>query len=96
MKTLRTAMLGCLVLLGCQAVEDARLGHVRAKMKDPASAIFQNVHAGTLPGILCGEVNARNGFGGYTGFVYFYADDKGGAGVSSVLANQNRPAYGFC
>lgn len=95
MKEILFAVLTCL-LLGCGPEEDTRLGRVRAKMKDPASARFQNLHAGTLPGILCGEVNAKNGFGGYTGFVYFYADEKGGVGVSDVVSDLNRQAYGFC
>lgn len=43
---------------------------VSAQLKDPASAEFKDVdQAGDR---VCGEVNARNSFGGYTGFVPFY------------------------
>ncbi len=46
---------------------------VRSRLKDPASAEFRNVlfkrHEGTP--IVCGEVNSKNGFGGYTGFQHF-------------------------
>ena len=54
-------------------VAAARAGVARA-LKDPASARFAGVKA--KPGAVCGTVNARNGFGGYTGptlFVYVTA-----------------------
>lgn len=46
----------------------------RAKLKDPESAKFQNVyfHQGkTGVPLTCGEVNSKNGFGGYGGFQKF-------------------------
>ena len=47
---------------------------VRQKLKDPQSAQFQKVffHRGkdNIP-MTCGEVNSKNGFGGYTGFQRF-------------------------
>ena len=47
---------------------------VREKLKDPDSARFRNVFFNrgrdNVP-IACGEVNARNSFGGYTGFERF-------------------------
>jgi hypothetical protein len=51
-------------------------------LKDPASAQFGRIFDGRgLVGkaTVCGEVNAKNGFGGYTGmrpFVYFPDDDR--------------------
>lgn len=53
------------------ALEEA----VKDVLKDPESAQFRNEHVridyrGALP-ILCGEVNARNSMGGYTGFQRF-------------------------
>jgi hypothetical protein len=48
---------------------------VSPHLKDPASAHYRNITYRTrnsLP-VLCGEVNARNSFGGYTGFEYFVA-----------------------
>lgn len=55
---------------------------VRRKLKDPESAAFRNV-AVIAPekfdpnalGIVCGEVNAKNSFGGYTGFSNFVSVD---------------------
>ena len=44
---------------------------VREILRDPDSAVFDNMHP-HIDGV-CGEVNAKNGFGGYTGktaFVY--------------------------
>lgn len=48
---------------------------IRQQLKDPDSAKFRNVHfysGGGIP-VTCGEVNARNGFGGYSGFERFVA-----------------------
>lgn len=46
---------------------------VRAQLRDPESAQFRNVRVIRKPGstAVCGEVNARNGFGGYTGYQHF-------------------------
>lgn len=38
---------------------------VKKLLKDPDSAKFQNMNG------LCGEVNSKNGFGAYTGYVRF-------------------------
>ena len=44
-------------------------------LKDPSSARYQNLTYRTRGplGVVCGEVNARNSFGGYTGFKDFIA-----------------------
>ena len=41
-------------------------------LKDPDSARFRDIKSSG--DVLCGMVNARNGFGGYTGFVPFSYD----------------------
>lgn len=46
---------------------------IRSSMNDPASTQFRNVHQGATADVVCGEVNARNGFGGYGEFRFFYA-----------------------
>ncbi|MGF2346357.1 hypothetical protein ACOI3N_19070, partial [Acinetobacter baumannii] len=38
---------------------------VKALLKDPGSAEFRNMNG------MCGEVNSKNSFGAYTGFVRF-------------------------
>jgi hypothetical protein len=52
-----------------QVVESAAAN----QMKDPDSAHFRNVHAfQSQKGlIICGEINAKNAFGGYVGYSHF-------------------------
>ncbi len=49
---------------------------VRSRLREPSSATFRNVifhvYEGRMP-MVCGEVNAKNGFGGYTGYQGFIA-----------------------
>ena len=58
-----------------QAVQDAVAKSVANQMKDPNSAEFRNWHAfESQNGLLvCGEINAKNSFGGYAGFTHFVA-----------------------
>lgn len=59
------------------------LGRFKAQMRDPSSVSFRNLVIVHVAGgartwensAVCGEVNARNGFGGFTGFVPFIAAD---------------------
>ena len=43
---------------------------IKSRLKDPDSAEFRNVFVSSKYAV-CGEVNAKNSFGGYTGFVRF-------------------------
>lgn len=43
------------------------------RLKDPSSAQFRDVRLNDRRDALCGTVNAKNGFGGYTGFSGFVA-----------------------
>ncbi len=59
------------------AVEEA----VRYHLKDPESARFRNVRAKIRnakigDGVVCGEVNSKNSYGGYIGFKRFYGMKK--------------------
>jgi len=62
-----------------QTVAYDTLIEMKANMRDPGSSDFRNlyiVNVGTIENpmpVVCGEVNARNAYGGYTGFVQFYA-----------------------
>lgn len=50
---------------------------IRASMKDPDSAQFRPGFADAKKQIVCGEVNAKNSYGGYTGFEkYSYYKDR--------------------
>lgn len=46
---------------------------IKGRLKDPASAEFRNSFVSNAIGapVVCGEVNAKNSFGGYTGFQRF-------------------------
>lgn len=52
---------------------------VRELLKDPDSAEFRNVHFSRgqddIP-MTCGEVNARNSFGGYAGYQHFISGGR--------------------
>lgn len=80
-------------LMGAAAgVHEYRIGEMRgpvAKMlKDPGSAQFQSeAHEGGWiwpRGPLCGEVNAKNNFGAYTGFKRFISASDGAAYVEGL------------
>lgn len=64
---------------------------VRERMIDPAAAEFRNVRRGEQ-GAICGEVNGKNGFGAYKGFVPFFVDASGIAmihpGDSAAVFNE--------
>lgn len=57
------------------AWNDAGQEAIKAKLRDPESAQFRDVafHSGSGTPITCGEVNSKNGFGGYSGFERFIA-----------------------
>lgn len=54
------------------AISDAKSAAARG-LKDPSSAQFRDVRRTRLA--VCGEVNAKNGYGAYTGFKRFYVAD---------------------
>lgn len=57
-------------LVACNKVESETKEIVRNSLKDPTSAKFQNLKK------YCGEVNAKNSYGGYTGFKKFYISNS--------------------
>lgn len=61
-------------------------------LKDPASAQFRNLFAisrGTGDDKVCGEINAKNSYGGYVGFRMFYVSSDG-----DVLIESNEVGIG--
>lgn len=77
---MKKIILGCLIglfLIGCsqseaekqriqkQKDEETIKEYVKENLKDPESVKFRNVNNG------CGELNAKNSFGGYIGFKRF-------------------------
>lgn len=56
-----------------QAAVDAVQEEVASQLLDPSSAKFRNIYL-MESGMICGEVNAKNPYGGYAGFTPFIAD----------------------
>jgi hypothetical protein len=57
---------------------------VRAGLRDPESARFRDVRRNTATGAVCGVMNAKNAYGGYTGeapFIYYYSTKEHGPQV---------------
>lgn len=72
---------------------------VSALLKDPGSAVFQNMYLGRPDNgskVVCGAVNAKNSFGGYGGnSAFFYIDNASNPRVEIV--NGTSPVYsGYC
>lgn len=55
-------------------------------LKDPASAQYRNVRVSdVLPTYVCGEINAKNSYGGYVGFTpFYYSHDDGSVVVAKA------------
>lgn len=61
-----------------KVIEEAQEA-VRYGLKDPASAQFREVRLVSYRGdgrVVCGQVNAKNSYGGYVGFKRFIASSK--------------------
>ncbi|MDO9277661.1 MAG: hypothetical protein Q7U05_03740 [Polaromonas sp.] len=52
-----------------QKVVDGLRSNVNAQMKDPGSTQFRNEKI--VNGLMCGEINSKNGYGAYAGFKRF-------------------------
>ncbi len=63
-------VLACLTGCDSERVSVAKAA-VRDQMRDPGAVEFRNVR--DTGEVICGEVNAKNGFGAYVGFRPFYA-----------------------
>lgn len=59
------------------------------QLKDPDSAKFRNVFAKDKT-LVCGEVNAKNSYGGYNGFTFFYSHISAVDGkLETIIRSQN-------
>lgn len=76
--TLLPMLLAALVLASCSQAQRAAETKVAALLRDPVSAQFRGVEV-RKSGAVCGEVNAKNGFGGYVGFKEFVVTPDGQA-----------------
>ena len=71
-----------------QAFLNSAMTRVSELLKDPESARFRNLHLVDYKGglLACGEVNAKNSYGGYVGFSPFMAANDYVALVSESSA----------
>ena len=61
-------------------------------LRDPSSAQFRGVHySDTMDNVICGEVNAKNGFGAYGGYTPFYVED----GVPHIVSEYGTIEYEY-
>lgn len=77
------------------SLSEAEMGAIKARLtpmlKDPDSANFGPTMAGKQPDgtvLVCGNVNAKNSFGGYIGMKPYYATLKGGSVVNLTLSEE--------
>lgn len=68
--------LSVLAVAGCDQAKRQAQEKVAAGLRDPSSAQFQKVEV-RKSGAVCGEVNGRNGYGGYVGFKQFVVTPAG-------------------
>lgn len=73
---------------------DARMA-VEDQLRDPSSAQFSGVIVSRVSGlpVVCGLVNARNGFGGYVGARPFIFTGDGALIASPENIEQFKPIY---
>ena len=68
-----------------KVAEFAQVSSLQSKtadaFKDPSSVQFRKVALNPEKTVLCGEANAKNSFGGYTGFRPFMTSDRADRGV---------------
>lgn len=74
---------------------------VKQQMKDPESAQFRNWHyvkaSKSLPATVCGEVNGKNSFNGYTGFRHFlFKTDTTEFGIEGSTKNFEKEYNKYC
>ena len=74
---------------------------VKAILKDPESAQFRNFYTKSWTGKpspmdpVCGEVNAKNSYGGYIGFTRFYQADPNSPAVLWATEDWMNSSFGF-
>ena len=67
---------------------------IASEMKDPDSVKFRNLRMGSIGNsTLCGEINAKNSFGAFSGFEKFSLNGPGAVFMESRLRS-NVEAYG--
>ncbi|ATH99545.1 hypothetical protein EGY22_13065 [Alcaligenes faecalis] len=93
------ALLAAVLLAAAYVARSYMLHQARepilARLNDPDSAQFRNerfIGGWTISGAMCGEVNAKNRMGGYTGYVKYYTVLSGGVPVDSHVVETGDPS----
>lgn len=73
---------------------------IAENLKDPESARFRNIERvdrpdGSIDGMYCGEVNAKNSYGGYIGYLPFMIAILGGQPFVLAQAGDGDEAEGI-
>ncbi|WEN14301.1 hypothetical protein PY254_13790 [Rhodanobacter sp. AS-Z3] len=83
MKRILAAIALAMLVAGCHDQSDQAKKAVMATLKDPASVQWRDIRAqprkdswGKEHPVICGEYNAKNSYGGYTGFKPFIFEDN--------------------
>lgn len=76
-----TALALAFCLAGCDRTVQRAQDRIAHDALDPSSVQFREVRRGD--GAVCGERNAKNAFGAYTGFARFVVTDSGATYVDS-------------
>lgn len=89
MRALLYATIVSLVMCsGCNSSDAKAIAKVESaileQLRDPSSAIFSNVRV-VGGGVVCGEVNSKNGFGGYVGRQRFLGSVTGTTASAQIF-----------
>lgn len=92
---------GCVPVIEAKAVplSSRQVAEVKRavtyRLRDPDSAQFRNIHGveqtlqdGSTNVFVCGQVNGRNGFGGYAGFGIFLGRFEGSTFKVTAMASR--------
>lgn len=94
MKTVFAISACLLALAGCQDSEEQRLltvanaakKSIAARYKDPDAVLFKDLRLDWQQQHICGQLNAKNGYGAYTGYERFRAALQG-TGAATVVTD---------
>jgi|TARA_B110000211_G_C13875516_1_gene462738 hypothetical protein len=76
-------------------IPEKYLNSITYNLKDPDSAKFRNVIADEENTVFCGEINAKNSYGAYSGYNKFYAIPQNDGSVASEIISVDQIDYGM-
>jgi len=81
-----------MLVSACGGIESTAEDEVASLLRDPESARFENLETKEVEGVrvVCGEVNGKNGFGGYSEPSNFYYIEDREVGIAEPGKSTNR------